>query len=98
MERREPAAFDAARDAGFEGEMVVEEAEDVCVVRAVRRGGEAEEEAAVQCGQHAAPRGRGGVVDFVEDDVVEALGAEVLAQLGLVEFGDGGEDEVCGEV
>lgn len=94
MERREPAAFDAARDAGFEREVVVEEAEDVGVVRAVRRGGEAEEEAAVQCGQHAAPRGRGGVVDFVEDDVVVARGSQQLAVTRLRELGDGGEDEI----
>jgi hypothetical protein len=72
-ERHEPPGFDADVETGPEREVVVEQPEDVALVRAVRGRGEPEQESRGDTGEDAAVARRVGVVNLVHDDVVEAL-------------------------
>ena len=72
VERRQPAELDAARDVGAIRDEVVEQAEDVRGVGAVRRRRQAEQEAGIDAIEDPPVRLGGGVVHLVDDDVVEA--------------------------
>ena len=78
MEWREQAGFDAREEIAVEDEVVVAQGQDVGLVGTIGRGGEAEQELRREMSEQAA-LGRGcGVVEFVDDDVIEMLRREAL--------------------
>ena len=86
-ERDERLLRDPVTDRSLVGENVVEERRHVDAVGALRGGREAEREGAVEPGEDAAIARRLGVVDLVNDAVVEGRRAtEGLEPLGAGQF------------
>lgn len=95
-EGRQAAELDAAGDVGAVGDEVIEQAEDVggVGVGAVRGRGQAEQECRIEAIEDPPVRCGGGVVDLVDDDVVEGLASQPGEVLGARQLGDRGEHEI----
>lgn len=70
MEGHKHAALDGFGEAELSGDVSAKIAEDVVSIHALRRGGQTEQDARLIVGEDFLVGGSGGVVDFVDDDVV----------------------------
>ena len=98
MERNQRAFRDAIADGGLPGEHIVKERGNIHAIGALRGGGEAKGEGGIQPGHDPPVAGGLGVVDFVDDGVVEALAIQLGEAFGPGEFLDGRDDEVAAHV
>jgi hypothetical protein len=78
VERSEQSGLDPGEQVAGEHEVVVAQGQDVGLVGAVRGGGEPEQEARLEVAEQAPVGGRGGVVEFVDHDVIEVVRREAL--------------------
>ena len=78
VKRNEASKLDTARYSGREGNQVVEQTEDVRGIRAIRRGRQPKQEMRVERIEDAAVGIGSGMVDLVDDDVVEVLRVKTL--------------------
>ena len=93
-EGHQEAAADAFDEPDPGDEVVVAELEQRGAVHAVGSGGQAEEECRLEVVQQLAVGGGGGVVELVDDDVVEVFWVEAAEVADPGEGLDGGEEEV----
>ena len=98
VEGNQRAFRDAIADGGLPRQHVVEERCHVHAIGALRGGGEAEGEGGIQPGHDPPVAGGLGVVDFVDDDVVEVLAIQLGEAFGAGEFLDRGDDEIAAHV
>jgi hypothetical protein len=85
VERREQPGLDPGEQVAGEHEVVVAQGQDVGLVGAVRGGGEAEQEARFEVAEQAPVGGCGGVVEFVDHDVIEVVRREAPQVRALAE-------------
>ncbi len=76
MKGDQRAFRDAVADGGLPGENVIKERSNIDAVGAFRRGGETQQKGGMEPGDELSISWRFGVVDLVDDDVVERLGVE----------------------
>ena len=93
-EAAEEVLLDALDEVAAVDEVLLAQGEEVAAVGALRGGGEAEEELRAEVVDEA-PVGRGrGVVELVDDDVVEGVAREALEVGDAAEGLDRGEEDV----
>ena len=98
VERRQSSERDPTSDVGLIRDKIVEEPGDVGGVGAIGRGREAEQKSRIDGGEDASIRLGRGVMNLIDDDVVEARGAQFFQVLVASELGDRGEDQVRLEI
>ena len=73
LERAQQVAPNAVDEVATVDEVLLAERQEIAAVRALGRGGEAEEEAGPEVVDEPPVGGGGGVVELVDDDVVERV-------------------------
>ena len=98
VEGHQRAFRDPVADGGLPREYVIEKRCHVHAIGSLRRGGEAQGEGSVQPGHDPPVAGRLGVVDFVDDGIVEVLAIQLGEAFGSGELLHRGDDEIAAHV
>ena len=71
MEGDKKPTIDAGKQIAFENQVVIAQRQDVGLIAAVRRRCQAEQETRREVLQQTPVHRRGGVMEFIDDDVIE---------------------------
>ena len=92
------AFADSIGDPDIAGDDVIEYRRHISTIGALWRRGESKQESGVETVEHAPPRRRLGMMDLVDDRIVERFRSEAFQHLGASKFLDRRQDEASRQV
>ena len=80
LERAQELSINGFRQTDLSGDTIVEVGQDVLAVHTLRSSGQAQQDARLVVGQQLLVSRRGGMVEFVHDDVIVKIGTRLFRE------------------